>query len=171
MKKGLIFISLLCAVFMVGCQTKEENLKVYEMHLYDSTFKHTEELIAKYKEDGSLKYLEYYMVYDSEKACEYAINNWNENAVDAKYEEVKFNCETVDGKTTVSWSMTDKSIEDGYLIDDEDYDSSLKSYYERIKTEEMAKETFEGQVTRFKEENLFGDERNYIIINGERIDS
>ena len=178
MKKSLIIMSLLlCTVFMVtGCENidgvDESKYSVYEMHLYDDTFDHTEELVVKYDEGGNFKYAEYYMTYDSEKACEYLINNWNKKSEDSKYAEVKFDCKTVDGKSTLRWSMTDKSVDAGYLTDDKDFDSSLKYYYEKIKDEKIAKETFEGQVTRFREEKLFGlDERNYIIIDGERIDS
>lgn len=176
MKKMLVMtIMSLCAIcFVTGCDNilnNKENYSIYEMHLYDDTFDHTEELIIKYKEDESLKYMEYYMTYDTEKACDYLINRYKESE-DLKYPEVKFDCETIDGKTTIRWSMTDKSIEKGYLTDDKDYDSSLQYYYDKVKNETLAKETFEGQVTRFREENIFGaDERNYIIIDGKKIDS
>lgn len=178
MRKSLIVMSLLlCTAFMVtGCDTSnkvdESKYSIYEMHLYDDTFDHTEELVVKFDENGNFKYAKYYMTYDSEKACEYFIDNWNKNAVDAKYPEVKYNCETVDGKSTISWSMTDKSLKNGYLTDGKEFKSSLKYYYDRIKDETTAKSTFEGQVTRFREEGLFdADERNYLIIDGKKIDS
>lgn len=178
MKKSLMIMSLLlCATFILtGCENttekEEKELTVYEMHLYDETFKHTEELVVKYDDEGNFKYAEYYMTYDYDLPCTYMIDKWNKTAEDAKYEDVEYNCETIDGKSTLRWSMTDKSLDNGYLKDDKNYSSSLKNYYDRLKDEATAKETFKGQVTRFRDEKLFdADERNYIIIAGERIDS
>ena len=179
MKKSLMVMSLLlCSVFMVtGCgnnsgEIDDSKLSVYEMHQYDAEFKHTEEIVAKFDDEGKLKYAEYITVYDYEiTACPTKIEQWNETE-DSKYEDVNYSCEAKDGKTTIKWSMTDKSLDNGYLSDDKTFKSRLKGSYERIKDEATAKETFEDQVTRFREEEIFGaDERNYIIIDGERIDS
>ena len=63
-------------------------------------------------------------------------------------------------------------VETIYVTDEKDYDSTLKNWYDRIKDEAVGKALMERQVTRFREDSLFGaDERNYIIIDGERIDS
>jgi len=178
MKKSLMVMSLLlCSVFMVtGCgnnsgEVDESKYSVYEWHEYDVDYKHTEEMILKYNEDGSLAYAEYYWVRDNATSCDYANKVYDESE-DKNYPDVKYTCEISDGKMTTKWSMTEKSLEKGYLTDEKDYDSTLKNWYDRIKDETVGKALMERQVTRFREDSLFGaDERNYIIIDGERIDS
>lgn len=177
MKKSLVLMGLACSVFMItGCGNNEEkenvNLSAYEIHMYDAEFKHTEELIAKYDDEGKLKYAEYITVYDREMTiCSSRIEEWNETE-DSKYEDVKYSCEAKDGKTTIKWSMTDKSLDNGYLSDDKTFKSALKSSYKSIKDEETAKKVWNERITEFRDLELFeADERNYIIMDGERIDS
>ena len=174
MKKSLMIISLLlCSVFMItGCGSNEvddSKYSVYEWHEYDADYKHTEEMILKYNEDGSLAYAEYYWVRDNATNCDY-VNKVYDESEDKNYPDVKFTCEISVGKMTTKWSMTEKSLQKGYLTDGKDYDSTLKNWYDRIKDETVGKALMERQVTRFREDSLFGaDERNYIIIDGKRI--
>ncbi|MBE6154391.1 MAG: hypothetical protein E7163_02280 [Firmicutes bacterium] len=178
MKKRLMVISLLlCMVIVTGCgnnlgKVDDSKLSVYEIHEYDAEFKHTEEIVAKFDDEGKLKYAEYITVYDREMTvCPTKIKQWNETE-DSKYEDVKYSCEAKDGKTTIKWSMTDKSLNDGYLTDNKTFSSRLKGSYNNIKDEETAKKVWNEHITKFRDENLFAvDERNYIIIDGERIDS
>ena len=179
MKKSLMVMSLLlCSVFMVtGCgnnsgEIDDSKLSVYEIHEYDAEFKHTEEIVAKFDDEGKLKYAEYITVYDYEiTACPTKIEQWNETE-DSKYEDVNYSCEAKDGKTTIKWSMTDKSLDNGYLSDDKTFKSALKSSYKNIKDEETAKKVWNEQITKFRDENIFGaDDRNYIVMDRERIDS
>ena len=75
----------LCSVFMVtGCgnnsgEVDDSKLSVYEWHEYDVDNKHTEDMILKYNEDGSLAYAEYYWVRDNATSCDYANKVYNES--------------------------------------------------------------------------------------------
>ena len=78
MKKGLIILLLGVGFMVIGCEnkTKEnagENYKQYEIHFYDADFKHTEELEVYYDNDGNLKNIAAYYVYDASKNrnCQY----------------------------------------------------------------------------------------------------
>ncbi|CCY45493.1 unknown [Clostridium sp. CAG:1193] len=66
-------------------------------------------------------------------------------------------------------SMTDKSIEDGYLVDDKDYRLVLQYIYEDVSTEKDAINFFKKMEATFKEENSSTDERNYLIVKGKRV--
>lgn len=177
MKKSLLltFILLGSLFVITGCGDNIENneddakYSVYEMHLYDEDFKHTEELVAKYKEDGTIKYVETYVVWDDVRSCESSINS-NSKSEDLKYPDVKYTCTNEDGKTIVKWSMTDKSLDNGYLKDKKDFKSDLKYIYEDIKEEASLKKILEQQAEGLRKENKF-DERNYFVIDGKRIDS
>lgn len=65
--------------------------------------------------------------------------------------------------------MTDKSIEDGYLVDDKDYRLVLQYIYEDVSTEKDAINFFKKMEATFKEENSSTDERNYLIVKGKRV--
>ena len=66
-------------------------------------------------------------------------------------------------------SMTDKSIEDGYLVDDKDYRLVLQYIYEDVSTEKDAINFFKKMEATFKEENSSTDVRNYLIVKGKRV--
>lgn len=172
MKKVLLFTFGLCSLFLItGCganENEEENYSVYEWHSYDSTFKHTEDFIAKYDDNGNLKYLESITVWDKEKnrSCD-ALNKTTSTYPDLKYEGVGFKCEMLDNGTKLSYYMTDKSIEDGYLSEEDGhYNFSLEYIYPKLKDEEMAKESVQELIDMSKENNLEFNDQNYAVIDG-----
>lgn len=181
MKRNLMIISLLiCAVFMVtGCENilgenNDSELSVYEFHTYDTDFNHTEEMVVKYNDEGKLVYAEAYWTSDNfnkNYGCEYYENNFKEKN-DAKYKDVKFECTMTEEQRTFKYIITDESLKDGYLQnEDETYLSYFSGSYDIIKEEKNFKEYLEEKVEYLRDNNLFADERNYIIIDGERIDS
>ena len=64
--------------------------------------------------------------------------------------------------------MTDESVKNGYLKDDKDFMLMLKYAYDELDTEEKAKSYFEKALENFKKENVLEDERNYVIIKGQK---
>lgn len=65
--------------------------------------------------------------------------------------------------------MIDESVNDGYLSDEnDDYLLPLKYFYEELSTQDKADETFKGLIDSFKEHNIKEDDRNYIIIKGNK---
>lgn len=174
MKKYFILIVSLLIIFMVsGCSNSKENkddLSIYEYHYYDKDFEHTEDFIAKYDKDGKLKSLESIYVYDKRTDSKYCKNAYSKDEyIDLTYKDVYASC-TVDenGQKLIS-SMTDKSIEDGYLVDDKDYRLVLQYIYEDVSTEKDAINFFKKMEATFKEENSSTDERNYLIVKGKRV--
>lgn len=181
MKKSLMIISLLlCSVFMItGCENglgenDDSKLSVYEFHQYDSDFNHTEEMIVKYNEEGKLVYAEAYWTLDDvgENANCDTVKNRFEESNDAKYKDVKMECKLSENQMTVKYIITDESLKDGYLQnDDEYYQSYFYGGYDIFNEEETFKKYLEDQVEYLREKKLFEDKRNYIVIDGERIDS
>lgn len=180
MKKSLMVIILLCTVFMVtGCENilekdDDSKLSVYEFHYYDSSFNHTEEMVVKYNDEGELVYAEAYWIADNfnvNYGCEYYEEKFKEFD-DAKYEDVKFECEMSETKRTLKYIITDKSLKDGYLQNEDDsYHTYFNGYYDTINKEENFKKYLEEQIEYLRDNNLFEDERNYIIIDGEKTNS
>ena len=181
MKKSLMIISLLlCSVFMItGCgnssgENDDSKLSVYEFHQYDSDFDHTEEMVIKYNEEGKLVYAEAYWTLDDageNASCDFVKNRFK-TSDDAKYKDVKMECKLSGKQMTVKYIITDESLKDGYLQnDDEYYQSYFDGGYDIFKEEEIFKKYLENQIEYFREKNLFEDERNYIVMDGERIDS
>lgn len=181
MKKNLMIISLLlCSVFMItGCgissgKNDDSKLSVYEFHYYDSDFEHTEEMVIKYNEEGNLVYAEAYWTLDDVSGnanCDYVKNRFEESN-DVKYKDVKMECKLSEKQMTIKYIITDESLKDGYLQnDDEYYQSYFDGGYDIFNEEETFKKYLEDQVEYLRENNLFEDERNYIVIDGERIDS
>ncbi|MEF2691037.1 MAG: hypothetical protein U0N10_06575 [Bacilli bacterium] len=174
MKRYFILIVSLLIIFMVsGCSNSKENkddLSIYEYHYYDKDFEHTEDFIVKYDKDGKLKSLESIYVYDKRTDSKYCKNAYpKDEYIDLTYKDVYASC-TVDenGQKLIS-SMTDKSIEDGYLVDDKDYRLVLQYIYEDVSTEKDAINFFKKMEATFKEENSSTDERNYLIVKGKRV--
>lgn len=180
MKRSLTIISLLlCSVFMLtGCEESFEendtNLSVYEFHQYDSDFNHTEEIIIKYDEEGNIVYGEAYWTFDKvneNASCESVYIRFDESN-DAKYKDVKVECNLSSEGKTIKYTLTGESIKDGYLQNEDEY---YKSYfyggYEVFSDEETFKKYLEEKVIYLRDNDLFKDKRNYIVIDGKRIDS
>ena len=126
--------------------------------------------IVKYDKDGKLKSLENIYVYDKRTDSKYCKNAYpKDEYIDLTYKDVYASC-TVDenGQKLIS-SMTDKSIEDGYLVDDKDYRLVLQYIYEDVSTEKDAINFFKKMEATFKAENSSTDERNYLIVKGKRV--
>lgn len=176
MKKGLTLsvLSLSAILMMTGCGgSNKDNYSNYEIHFYDADFGHTEEVIAQYKEDGSLKKLETLIVADERGTytCAQAQSEFKDSD-DADYPEVTLDCKVDGEKISMKYTFTDKSLEAGYLKEDGDFLYSVRVNYEHMKDEKTAKEALEQQLEAFRNENIFEkDERNYIIIDGKRYDS
>lgn len=181
MKKSLMVMSLLlCSIFIItGCENsqgenEDSKLSVYEFHYYDSDFNHTEEMVIKYNEEKKLAYAEAYWTLDDvgENASCDSVKSDFEESNDAKYKDVKMECKLSGKQMTVKYIITDESLKDGYLQnDDEYYQSYFYGGYDTFKEEETFKEYLESQVEYLRENNLFSDKRNYIVIDGEKISS
>lgn len=173
MKKfSLIF--LISVILLTGCsesKEKEKNeLSVYEFHYYDTGFEHTEDFVAKYDKDGNLKELEVSYLYDKRTDSKYCPENeYNtDDYVDLTYNGVSASCTVSEKGQLLKSKMTDESIKNGYLKDDKDFRLPLKYVYDELDTEEKAKDYLNKALEDFKKENIVEDERNYIIIKGEK---
>ena len=66
--------------------------------------------------------------------------------------------------------MTNKSVENGYLSDEnKDFLLGLKYIYSDIVNEEEAEKYFNKGIENMKNENIKEDEQNYIIIKNKCI--
>ncbi len=178
MKKKLLIILILCLTVLTACKKKDEEkekYRVYEWHYNDIMFDNTDEIIAKYDDEGNLMYLEVYKVYDykdlkiDDSYCERIIES-NSKTEDSKHKGVKSNCIKDGSMIKISYTMTNESIEDGYLTDaNKKYVfSDLQSTYSKMKDEEQAKKTINELIDKTKNENITCDEKNYAVINGQK---
>lgn len=177
MRKKLFIISIFCSILILtGCgsssnggKDNKDNYNVYEYHTYDNDFRHTEELEARYdKSTGKLKFLAMWLVWTDRTSCE-GFNYTKENTIDLTYPGVTGECTITDKGVKAYWSMTDESLEKGYLKDNEDWDFQLKYVYPDFETEEKAKAYLEDGIKYLKEQNIKPDEENYIIIKNEKV--
>ncbi len=179
MKKYFLII-LLCAVILVtGCSSSSEEeggkggaddskYSVYELHYYDSDFKHTEEVEAKYDKDGNFKYLAIWLVWTERTSCE----GWEDSikeVVDLTYPGVKAECTVTDKGIKALWSMTDESVKAGYLDGDENWRFNLEQVYPYFKTEKDANDYVEKSIESFKNDGIKPDDQNYVVVKGERV--
>lgn len=175
MKKRYLLGLTVGMLLVTGCSggTSGEDYSSYEYHIYDETFKHTEDLVAKYDSTGKLVLFESYMIYDKRtdsNPCR-EFNSNIEDIVDLDYPGVTAKCTVDENGVKMYYSMTDKSVAKGYLKDDKDFKLPLKRTYEDIADEKMAKETFQKLLDRVREEEMVFDERNYIIIDDVKIEN
>lgn len=170
MEKGLIILLLGVGFMATGCEnkTKEnvgENYKQYEIHFYDADFKHTEELEVYYDNDGNLKNIAAYYVYDASKNrnCQYMQKPKKD------YKDAKSECiENSDGSVKYYSYLTDESIKEGALEDSAFM--SVKSAYEEFDTEEKIKSYIDSLIEELKNSNTKSDDRNYIISDGKKVE-
>jgi len=178
-----LLIGFCTILFLNGCDisSKEKvnddikdddvNYSIYEFHLYDETFEHTEEVVAKYDENGKLKKFEFYQVYPeitATSACKYRDPKYAD-AEDLNYAGVEYKCSSDGNGMKLYFAMTDESIIDGYLeLENSDFD--LIDSYEFYDTEDHAKNTIQNEIDYLKSEGIKPSDKNYIIMDGKRID-
>lgn len=174
--KKLGFILLGTIILLTGCGkennvvNEKDKLSVYELHYYDKDFKHTEDFIVKYDKNGNFKELEMFYLYDERTDSKYCPENLynTEDYVDLTYPGVSASCTISEKGQLLTAKMTDESVKNGYLKDDKDFMLMLKYAYDELDTEEKAKSYFEKALENFKKENVLEDERNYVIIKGQK---
>lgn len=170
-KLCLFMVMIVGLVFITGCEnpiTKKEegnseNDAQYEIHLYDTQFKHTEEIEASYDSKGNLKTLAAYAVYDAAANARCRTSEAKKNYKGAKNECTK----NSDGSVKYYYYVTMESIQEGAL-EDKAF-SDLSDLYEEVGTEEKMNAFIDDMVESLKELNTISDEKNYIIRNGEKI--
>ena len=159
----IVLVLTICLTIMVRSLSRQENKK-YALNLYGENFQYTRGLEAHYDEDGALKSIEVYLIYDSNT---FSISLGGENAAE-KYPGAKATCTMdEDGSVKVLNYLTAESIEAGALKDNVFY--MVSSIYDRIKTEDDIKVFFEEQKEFAKENNIPANGTNYIIVNGKNI--
>lgn len=159
----ILVILAICLANMARSASGQDDKK-YALQLYGENFHYTRGLEADYDEEGELKQIEVYLIYDSSA---FMISNGGEDSAE-KYPGAKSTC-TVndDGSVKISNSLTSDSIEAGALADNAFY--MVSQIYDKIKTEEDIKAFFEEQAEFAKENGIPADETNYIIVNGKNI--
>lgn len=175
MKRNVFLILILCSLLIVtGCNnpfSKEDNYSSYEIHHYDTDFNHTEEIVAKYDSEGKLKKLEMYMVYDQIKE-QSDCDEWEQrhsDIVDLTYPEVEISCTITNKGTKIYYVMTDKSLEAGYLTNNDDYYSlDFTEMYIPFKDESSAKETIQKNIDNYKQQGIEYNDQNYVVIDGKK---
>lgn len=163
---GIILLVLVCAV----CFNKpisdffQKNSGRYAFSLYDEDFQYTRGLEAFYDQNGELKSVEVYIIYDS-NSLELSYGNSHS---EAKYPEAESNCVIYDdGSVKISNYLTPKSIEAGALTDKDFYIAN--SIYDKIKTEDDAAAFLESQRQFAIESGIPDNGTSYIIINGKNV--
>ena len=159
----IVLVLAICLTNLVRSLSGQDDKK-YALNLYGENFHYTRGLEAHYDEDGVLKSIEVYLIYDNNT---FAISTGGEDLAE-KYPGASVTC-TVDddGSTKVLNHLTSESIEAGALEDNAFY--MVRSIYDRIKTEDDIKIFFEEQKELAKENGIPADETNYIIVNGKNI--
>ncbi|MCH5184192.1 MAG: hypothetical protein J1E00_08460 [Oscillospiraceae bacterium] len=159
----IILALVICLTVMMRNSSGQED-KRYALHLYGENFQYTRGIEAYYDQEGALKQIEVYLIYDSSS---FAISNGSQDAA-GKYPGAKSTC-TVndDGSVKISNFLTSESIAAGALTDNVFY--MVNQIYDRIKTEADIKAFFEEQKAFAKENGIPADETNYIIMNGKQI--
>lgn len=159
----IILAFAICLTILVKGFSGQDNKK-YALNLYGENFHYTRGLEAYYDEEGALKNIEVYLIYDSSS---FVISNGSEDSAE-KYPGAKSTCiVNDDGSVKISNYLTSESIEAGALTDNIFY--MVSQIYDRIKTEEDIKAFFEEQKEFAKENGIPADEINYIIMNGKNI--
>lgn len=175
MKKFILMVLIGC-IAITGCENgskgginKENDYLVYEYHYYDEDFNHTEDFIVKYDKNGNFKELKTITLYDKDKRSCNQDDYTVEKYPDLGYKGVSATCISDSNGVSYIATMTDESVNDGYLSDENgDYLLPLKYFYEELSTQDKADETFKGLIDSFKENNVKEDSRNYIIIKGKK---
>lgn len=169
MKK--VFLIFMGLIILTGCNKKEEqidNISVYEYHYYNEMAKSSNNYVAKYDEKGNFMSLEITTIFDERSVCPNEFFK-AEKYIDVTYPEVEATCTIVDGKQKLYYKMTNKSVENGYLSDEnKDFLLGLQYIYSDIVNEE-AEKYFNKGIENMKNENIKEDEQNYIIIKNKRI--
>lgn len=174
--KKVVFMILAGCLLVTGCENdskeitnKESDYSVYEYHYYDEDFNHTEDFIVKYDKNGNFKELKTITLYDKDKRSCNQDSYTVEKYPDLAYKGVSATCTSDSNGVSYISTMTDESVQDGYLSDEDgDYLLPLKYFYEELSTQDKADETFNGLIDSFKENNVKEDSRNYIIIKGKK---
>lgn len=174
--KKFIFMIFIGCIAITGCENsseevlnKENDYLVYEYHYYDEDFNHTEDFIAKYDKNGNFKELKTITLYDKDKRSCNQDDYTVEKYPDLGYKGVSATCTSDSNGVSYIATMTDESIKDGYLSDEDgDYLLPLKYFYEDLSTQDKADETFKGLIDSFKENNVKEDSRNYIIVKSKK---
>lgn len=170
MKK--VFLIFMGLIILTGCNKKEEqidNLSVYEYHYYNEMAKSSNNYVAKYDEKGNFMSLEITTIFDERSVCPNEFFK-AEKYIDVTYPEVEVTCTIVDGKQKLYYKMPNKSVENGYLSDEnKDFLLGLQYIYSDIVNEEEAEKYFNKGIENMKNENIKEDEQNYIIIKNKRI--
>lgn len=175
MKKFILMVLIGC-IAITGCENgskgrinKENDYLVYEYHYYDEDFNHTEDFIVKYDKNGNFKELKTITLYDKDKRSCNQDDYTVEKYPDLGYKGVSATCTSDSNGVSYIATMTDESVNDGYLSDENgNYLLPLKYFYEELSTQDKADETFKGLIDSFKEHNIKEDDRNYIIIKGNK---
>ena len=159
----IVLALAICLTIMVRSLSGQENKK-YALNLYGEKFHYTRGLEAYYDEEGALKNIEVYLIYDSSS---FAISNGNGDSAE-KYPGAKSTCiVNDDGSVKISNYLTSESIEAGALTDNVFY--MVSQIYDKVKTEDDIKAFFEEQKEFAKENGIPADETNYIIMNGKKV--
>ena len=159
----VVLVITICFTNIMRSLSSEKNQK-YALNLYGENFRYTRGLEAYFDEDGALKSIEVYLIYDSGA---FSISTGNED-VSEKYPGAMSTC-TVDddGSVKVLNYLTAEALEAGALTDNAFY--LVNSIYDRIKTEDDIRTFFEEQIEFAKENGIPADETNYIIMNGKNM--
>lgn len=159
----IVLVLAICLTIMVGSLSGQDNKK-YALNLYGENFHYTRGLEAYYDEEGALKSIEVYLIYDSSS---FLISNGSEDSAE-KYPGASSTCiVNDDGIVKISNYLTSESIAAGALTDNVFY--MVNQIYDKIKTEDDIKAFFEEQKEFAKENGIPADEINYIIMNGKNI--
>lgn len=160
----VIVLALAICLTIMAKNLPGQDDKKYALNLYGENFHYTRGLEAYYDEEGALKNIEVYLIYDSSS---FMISNGGEDS-EEKYPGARSSCiVNDDGSVKISNYLTSESIEAGALTDNVFY--MVNQIYDRIKTEEDIKAFFEEQKEFAKENGIPADEPNYIIVNGKNI--
>ena len=162
-----VLVLLLCLNGQSGADTPngapEKDVGRYALNLYNDEFLCTRGLEVFYDENGALKSMEAYLIYDSGAM---ALTNAYDSQ--GKYPDAVSACVVNDdGTVKLSNYVTARSVEAGALEDTAFY--MANELYDNVKTEEAAKAFFETQKQLVTENGSHADEKNYIIIDGKNI--
>lgn len=172
--KKLIVILFAVIILLTGCENKEDNkekdnLSVYEYHYYNKMAKSSNNYVAKYDEKGNFISLEITTIFDERSTCPNEFFK-AEKYVDVTYPEVIATCSIVEGKQKLYYKMTNKSVENGYLKDEnKDFLLGLQYVYPDVENEKKAEEYFNKGIEIMKSENIKEDAQNYIVIKNKKV--